>query len=284
MTEDQAWRRIAVLGDSIAVHRGDPVDGYPTRTWAEQLLLALTPDEYRNFGVSGARAAEIRAGQLAPALAFRPDLAILAAGANDAVRRSYRTGLIEAELAGMIGALSRAGSLVVTLGCFDLSRTLGAEAADRLRDLSVLTERLSHRYGGMHIDFSQHPEQFSQHPDQHPERHPEQHPERHPEQHPEQHPERHPEQNAGQRDGVLGADGLHINARGHAIVAATLLSALKPGHRLRNRADDRAGGGQRRAVDQDHREAQHPGGGELGVRAAAVLADQHVDPVLAEES
>jgi lysophospholipase L1-like esterase len=264
MTEDQAWRRIAVLGDSIAVHRGDPVDGYPTRTWAEQLLLALTPDEYRNFGVSGARAAEIRAGQLAPALAFRPDLAILAAGANDAVRRSYRTGLIEAELAGMIGALSRAGALVVTLGCFDLSRTLGAEAADRLRDLSVLTERLSHRYGGMHIDFSQHPEQFSQHP--------------------EQHSERHPEQNAGQRDGVLGADGLHINARGHAIVAATLLSALKPGHRLRNRADDRAGGGQRRAVDQDHREAQHPGGGELGVRAAAVLADQHVDPVLAEES
>jgi len=203
MTEDQAWHRIAVLGDSIAVHRGDPVDGYPTRTWAERLVLALAPDEYRNFGVSGARAAQIRAGQLAPALTFRPDLAILAAGANDAARRSFRPDLVEPDLAGMIGALSRSGALVVTLGCFDLSRTLGAEAAGRLRDLGRLTERLSHRHGGLHIDFSEHPEQ---------------------------------------RDGVLGADGLHINARGHAVVAATLLTALQPGHGRRDRVGGDVGG------------------------------------------
>jgi hypothetical protein len=67
MTDEQAFRRIAVLGDSIAVHRGDPVDGYPTQTWAERLVLALAPDAYLNLGVHGARAAEIRAGQLAPA-------------------------------------------------------------------------------------------------------------------------------------------------------------------------------------------------------------------------
>ncbi|WP_433367943.1 SGNH/GDSL hydrolase family protein [Actinoplanes sp. CA-142083] len=187
MTDKKAWHRIAVLGDSIAVHRGDPVDGYPTRTWAERLVLALAPDEYRNFGVSGARAAEIRARQLAPALAFRPDLAIVAAGANDAVPRSFRPGPVEADLAGMIGPLSRAGALVVTLGCFDLSPTLGAEAAGRLRVLGELTERLSHQHGGLHVDFSRHTDQ-----------------------------------------GVIGSDGLHINARGHAIVAATLLSRCKP--------------------------------------------------------
>ena len=99
MTEDKAWHRIVVLGDSIAVQPGDPVDGYPTQTWTEQLILALAPDAYRNLGVSGARTAEIRTGQLAPALAFRPDLAILAAGANDAARRSFRPDLVEADLA-----------------------------------------------------------------------------------------------------------------------------------------------------------------------------------------
>ena len=60
MTDEQAFRRIAVLGDSIAVHRGDPVDGYPTQTWAERLVLAFAPDAYLNLGVHGARAAEIR--------------------------------------------------------------------------------------------------------------------------------------------------------------------------------------------------------------------------------
>ncbi len=187
MTDDKPWHRIAVLGDSIAVHRGDPVDGYPTRTWAECVIAAVDPDEFRNLGVSGARAAEIRAGQLAPALAFGPDLVFLAAGANDASRRSFRPDQVEAELTRMIELLSGAGALVVTLGCFDLSATLGADAARRLRTLGLLTERLSHRYGGLHVDFAEHP---------------------------------------GRRDGVLGADGLHINARGHAIVAATLLDAL----------------------------------------------------------
>jgi len=249
MTETKAWHRILVLGDSIAVHRGDPVDGYPTRTWAERLVLALTPDEYRNLGVSGSRAAEIRAGQLGPALAFRPDLAILAAGANDSVRRSFRPGLVEADLEGMIGALARAGALVVTLGCFDLSKTLGAETAGRLRALSVLTERLCHRYGGIHVDFSGHRED-------------------------------------GRQADVLGSDGLHINARGHAIVAEALLDELGPEsrHGLLDRADDGDRGGQRRAVDEHHRQAELAGGGQLGAGAAAVLADQHVDPVLAEET
>jgi lysophospholipase L1-like esterase len=78
-------------------------------------MPALAPDDFRNLGVSGARAAEIRAGQLEAALAFRPDLAILAAGANDAARRSFRPDLVETEPAWMIGPVSRAGALVVQL-------------------------------------------------------------------------------------------------------------------------------------------------------------------------
>jgi lysophospholipase L1-like esterase len=108
MSETPAWHRIAVLGDSIAVRPGDPVDGYPTLTWAEQIVRVLKPDTYLNLGVAGARAAEIGAAQLGPGLAFRPDLAVVAASANDAARRSFRPEAVEAELAGMIGPLSRA--------------------------------------------------------------------------------------------------------------------------------------------------------------------------------
>lgn len=187
MTDEQAFRRIVVLGDSIAVHRGDPVDGYPTQTWAERLVLAFAPDAYLNLGVSGAEAAEIRAGQLEPARRFRPDLAFVAAGANDATRRSFRPDRVESELDRMIGPLSRDGALVVTLGCFDLSATLGVAVADRLRSLGDLTARLVGRHGGLHVSFSDRP---------------------------------------AHRDGVLGADGLHINARGHDVVAAALLGRL----------------------------------------------------------
>lgn len=187
MTDEQAFHRIAVLGDSIAVHRGDPVDGYPTQTWAERLVLAFAPDAYLNLGVHGARAAEIRAGQLEPALRFRPDLAFVAAGANDATRRSFRPDRIEPDLDGMIGPLSRGGALVVTLGCFDLSATLGGAVADRLRSLGELTARVVRRHGGLHVSFSDRP---------------------------------------AHRGGVLGADGLHINARGHEVVAAELLGQL----------------------------------------------------------
>ena len=89
----------------------------------------------------------------------------------------------------MIGPLSRGGALVVTLGCFDLSATLGGETADRLRALGDLTARLVHRQGGLHVSFSDRP---------------------------------------AHREGVIGADGLHMNARGHEAVAATLLGHLSP--------------------------------------------------------
>ena len=193
LLDNAPWRRLLVLGDSIAVHPGDPVDGYDNRTWAARLAAALRPGAYLNLGVPGARVAEIRAGQLEPALAFRPDLAVLAAGANDAVRRSFRPPVVEAELAAMMGPLSRAGALLVTFGCFDLGRTAPVPVAeragvsDRLRVLGRLTARLSDRYGGVHLDFADHP---------------------------------------AQADGVLGADGLHINARGHAVVGAEIINAL----------------------------------------------------------
>ncbi|MFI5908389.1 SGNH/GDSL hydrolase family protein [Dactylosporangium sp. NPDC051541] len=175
------WRRLVVLGDSIAAHPGDPVPGYSRLTWAEQLTAALRPTLYRNLGVVGARAAEVRAAQLPVALAFAPDLAVVAAGANDAFRRSFTPDPVTGDLEHLMGALHRGGALVVTFGCFDVGHT------DRLRALNDLTAAIAHRHGGLHLDFGDHPAQAT---------------------------------------GVFGDDGLHINARGHAVVAAALVRAL----------------------------------------------------------
>ena len=187
------WRRLLVLGDSIAVHRGDPVPGYADRTWPDRLAAALRPPAYRNLGVAGARTAEIRAAQLAAALDFAPDLAVVAAGANDAMRRSFDPLPVERDLSAMLDALARSGALVVTFGCFDLGLSSAVRPEDRaalsarLRALGALSESATRRHGGVHVDFADHP---------------------------------------AQAGGVLGADRIHIDARGHAVVAAELIRAL----------------------------------------------------------
>jgi lysophospholipase L1-like esterase len=192
MLADAPWRRLLVLGDSIAVHSGDPVDGYANRTWVHRLAAALRLDECRNFGVTGARLADVRTGQLNDGLTFYPDLAVVAAGANDVLPSSLPVDLWVA-LERIIAPLSRLGALVVTFGCFDVGRTArlpaGQRAAlsERLRTLSRVTEEVCLRHGGIHVDFADHP---------------------------------------AQRDGVLSADLLHINMRGHAVVASEVMRAL----------------------------------------------------------
>jgi lysophospholipase L1-like esterase len=189
---DAPWRRLLVLGDSIAVHPGDPVAGYADDTWVQRLTAALRLDEYRNLGVAGARLADVRTGQLSDGLTFYPDLAVVAAGANDVLPSSLPPDLWVA-LERIIGPLSRLGALVVTFGCFDVGRTArlpaGQRAAlsDRLRTLGRVTEAVCRRHGGIHVDFADHP---------------------------------------AQRDGVLSADLLHITVRGHAVVATEVIRAL----------------------------------------------------------
>lgn len=188
-----AWRRLLVMGDSIAAGTGDPVDGYVDRSWADRLAAALGPLAYLNLGHPGALAEDVRAGQLDRAVAFGPDLAIVAAGANDAFRRAFDASAVEAELTRILGALHAAGALVVTFGCFDMGRTSflpwdrRAGLSERLHTLGRLTEALSRRFGGIHVDFLHHP---------------------------------------ALTDDLLSADHLHINRRGHAIVASELTRSL----------------------------------------------------------
>src|SRR5690348_11098883 len=110
------WRRLLVLGDSVAEGLSEPVPGYPDLPWCGRVaaeLRGVAPDlAYLNLGVSNTPAARVRATQLDAAVAWRPDLAMLCAGGFDSLRPTYRPDEVDAELTAMVTALQAAGALV----------------------------------------------------------------------------------------------------------------------------------------------------------------------------
>jgi lysophospholipase L1-like esterase len=161
------WRRFVVLGDSVAEGLCEPLDGYPDLQWADRVaseLRAAAPGlEYLNLGVSGLRAHEIHATQLAPALAFRPDLALVIGGGNDAFSARYDADRVDRELTAMIITLQAAGAEVMTLGMFDVSASpaiqewLRPGLRQRMRLLSERTQALAGRLGTIHVHLTTHP-------------------------------------------------------------------------------------------------------------------------------
>lgn len=192
------WRRLAVLGDSVAEGVGDPVDGFPHRGWLDSVAAELDRARpglaYRNLGARGLLAAEIGETQLDAAVAWRPDLAVLSAGGNDLFGPAFDGPGVEDEVDAMVGALRRAGADVVTVGLFDISRSsrvperFRAALGERLRELSARTAAVAERHGAWHLDYIGHP--------------------------------------AAADDGIYSADGIHLNARGHAIAAQEALRML----------------------------------------------------------
>lgn len=161
------WRRFVVLGDSVAEGMCEPVDGYPDLQWADRIgaeLRAVRPElAYRNLGRRGLRAHEVRATQLAAALEFAPDLALVVCGGNDAFRPGYDPEAVDVELAAMVTALQGAGADVLTVGMFDVSHSpavpepLRAGLSERMRRLSAHTRRLAERLGTLHVHLTDHP-------------------------------------------------------------------------------------------------------------------------------
>ena len=161
------WRRFVVLGDSVAEGMCEPVEGYSDLQWADRIaaeLRTVRPElAYLNLGRRGLRAYEVRATQLAAALAFGPDLALVVCGGNDAFRPGYDPDAVDVELAAMITALQRAGADVITVGMFDVSHSpavppaVRAGLGERMRRLSTHTGRLARRLGTLHVHLTDHP-------------------------------------------------------------------------------------------------------------------------------
>ncbi|MET8279936.1 SGNH/GDSL hydrolase family protein [Micromonospora sp. NPDC005174] len=161
------WRRFVALGDSVVEGMCEPTPGYPDVQWVDRLaaeLRVVRPElAYANLGRRGLRAHQVRATQLAPALAFTPDLALVVCGGNDAFSPAYDADAVDAELTAMIGALRDEGADVITVGMFDVSHSpavpehVRAGLGERMRRLSAHTARLAERLGTIHVHLTDHP-------------------------------------------------------------------------------------------------------------------------------
>lgn len=198
LLRDAPWRRLVVLGDSVAIGIREPTSGYRDLSFADRVAEALGDGRggfaYQNFGVRDLRLAEIRDTQLDLALALQPDLAIVVAGGNDALRRSFDHDRIAAGLREIVKPLAAAGALVVTIGLFDLARSglVSEEYApaliERFDHLDAITAQVVAEVGGLHVDTHHHPRAAD--------------------------------------PGIYSSDLIHANSRGHAIAATAIVETL----------------------------------------------------------
>lgn len=169
LLEGHPWRRFAALGDSIAEGVSEPVPGYSPLPLADRIAAELSRADtrliYLNLGRAGQRTHEVRAGQLASALAFAPDLALVVCGANDALRPGYerRADAVDRDLAAMVRALQDCGAVVVTVSIFvrgeypSLPSWLKPTPTERMALLARRTTALAAELGTLHVDLADHP-------------------------------------------------------------------------------------------------------------------------------
>jgi lysophospholipase L1-like esterase len=188
------WRRFVAIGDSMAEGVGEPSPGYGTGSWVDRIAAAIG-GEHLNLGRRFLRAHEVRVTQLDQALAFKPDLALVAAGGNDLMRPGHDLDAIEHEVEAIVAALRAAGSDVVMIAPLDITRTELLPQEQRaswqavIQRMSEIAQRVTERHGGLFVDFRLHP--------------------------------------AGAEPSVYSRDLIHLSGRGHAIAAAEMLVALE---------------------------------------------------------
>ena len=192
------WQRVVVLGDSVAEGVREPYDGYRDLSWIDRIAEALAASvaglEVTNLGRRNLFAAEVRERQLETAVALRPELAIVAAGGNDALRPSFAPDELAGDLDAIVAPLRRAGADVLMIELLDIvaAGLIPPEHADaldeRLRALSEITRAVAHRHGALLVEMRTHP--------------------------------------AAADPDIYASDRLHLNARGHAIVGAEAVRVL----------------------------------------------------------
>ncbi|MFE3585440.1 SGNH/GDSL hydrolase family protein [Streptomyces vinaceus] len=159
----RAYLRYVALGDSQTEGLGDGDDTTGLRgladRLAEQLALHSPGLTYANLAVRGRLAGQVRAEQLAPALALKPDLATVVAGVNDVLRPRFDADEVSGHLEAMFAALTAHGAQVMTLTFPDLGRItpLARPLAPRVSALNDRIRSAGARHGVVVVETGHHP-------------------------------------------------------------------------------------------------------------------------------
>lgn len=159
---DPGYLRYVALGDSQTEGCGDGDDTVGLRGFADRLAEHLAEHnsglEYANLAVRGRLAGSVRAEQLAPALALRPDLATVVAGVNDLLRPRFDADEVAGHLEAMFAALTAQGTRVVTLTFPDIARItpLARPFSSRVTALNDRIRHAARRHGVTVAETSHH--------------------------------------------------------------------------------------------------------------------------------
>jgi lysophospholipase L1-like esterase len=113
----------AILGDSAASGVGDSDKNGVTRGWGYYLAKHFQdPLVYVNLSRPGAQSAEVLEDQLPKALVFKPDIAAVIVGGNDALRNGFDPSKLHQNLRETISELKKSGAEVLLLQLHDPTR------------------------------------------------------------------------------------------------------------------------------------------------------------------
>jgi lysophospholipase L1-like esterase len=148
--------RLALVGDSTLTGPGLE---YVDDLWIRQVARRLG-DGYRirirSEAVGGARARDALMYQVRAAVAWRPDVAVVSVGANDALRR-VRIGRFAAELTAIVTALTHSGAAVVLAGVGDVGAApripfpLKMVVSERSRAADRIHARVGQQHGAAKV-------------------------------------------------------------------------------------------------------------------------------------
>ena len=159
------WRCFVALGDSFTEGIGDRVEGVPLLSWPDWLARAIRAQQgelaYHNLARHGLRTAQIRDEQLARALAYRPDLASVIAGANDVLGLGWDAARFRDDLTALVTALGDAGATVITATMANFAAVAGGNGGgrsyrrlhDRIEAANAIIRAISREHSTVFVDF-----------------------------------------------------------------------------------------------------------------------------------
>jgi lysophospholipase L1-like esterase len=188
------FKRYVAIGDSSTEGLDDPDGAGGYRGWANRLAERVAQAQggllYANLGVRGKRSRDIREEQLESALAMKPDLATVFAGSNDILEWGFDARRLLEELRWMMGALVRENAVVLTFTLPDLTGVMpiGRYLAPRVQAMNDAVREAAVSTGARLIDFAAY--------------------------------------SVGSDPRLWSEDRFHVNAEGHARIAAAMAQAL----------------------------------------------------------
>lgn len=153
------FHRYVALGDSFTEGVGDHDESLPNgvRGWADRVAEVLAADgdlAYANLGIRGRMLLPILAEQVGPALAMKPDLVSIYAGANDVLRPRVDIDRLVQAYDVAICRLVDAGAHLVMFTAYDPggSPVFGA-LRGRFAIYNELVRQVADKHGATLVDF-----------------------------------------------------------------------------------------------------------------------------------